>query len=431
MALSLVVVAILSLAAAEASDWPQWRGASRDAVSLGLESPRPWPSELTREWRFVVGAGQSSPVVSADTVFLFTREGDEEVARALDLATGRLRWRQGYQAPHEVYPGAASFGSGPKSTPVVHEGRLFTLGIGGILSAFDAATGRLLWQEGFAGRFRETAPPFGTSMSPLVAAGMLIVHAGGHPGGALIAFDPATGREVWAREGDGPSYSSPILTSFLGQAQIVIQVHRKVLGVEPTSGQVLWSLPFVTPCDQNIVTPLRAGELLILSSLDQGTMGVRVAREGAGWTPQVVWHTAEVSMYMSTPILVQGRVLGLSHRKRGQYFLLDPETGKVLWTSEGGRGENSALVVVGDSVLALEGEGRLLVLPAAAAAFSPLATYRVGEAATIAHPIPTARGILVKDEAGLSLYRAQAGPRAGGGMPAPAPAKNEPRHASF
>jgi outer membrane protein assembly factor BamB len=358
-----LTAALLGSSAAEATEWPQWRGSGRDAVSREAIG-RKWPATLARSWRADVGSGQSSPVVSAGTVFLFTREGEEEVARALDLETGRLRWRQAYKAPHEVYPGAASFGGGPKSTPVIHEGRLFTLGISGILSAFDGTNGRVLWRKNFAGRFRETAPPFGTSMSPIVAAGMLIVHAGGHEGGALIAFDPATGKEKWVREGDGPSYSSPILTSFLGQEQIVIQVHRSVLGVEPTSGQVLWSLPFVTPCDQNIVTPLRAKDMLILSSLGQGTMAVRLTREGGKWSPKVAWQTSEVSMYMSSPVLVEGRVLGLSHRKRGQYFLLDPDTGMLQAASEGGRGESAAFVVAGDSVLVLEGDGRLLVLPA-------------------------------------------------------------------
>ena len=122
-------------------------------------------------------------------------------------------------------------------------GRLFTLGISGILSAFDAVNGRLLWQNNFAGRFPATAPPFGTSMSPLVADGLLIVHAGGHDGGALIAFDPATGNEKWSLAGDGPSYSSPILTTLLGQEQLVIQVHRRILGVDPQRAACCGAFP--------------------------------------------------------------------------------------------------------------------------------------------------------------------------------------------
>jgi outer membrane protein assembly factor BamB len=401
---SLFLGMLLSVASASSSDWPQWRGPDRDAASKAGKAPHPWPAALTQRWRSSAGAGQSSPVVSGETVFLFSREEEMEVARALDLATGKTLWRQGYLAPYSVYPGAGSYGSGPKSTPVFYDGRLFTLGISGILTGFDTRDGRIVWQKDFAGRWKATAPPFGTAMSPLVAGGLLIVHAGGHEGGALIAFDPASGREKWALEGDGPSYSSPILTSFAGQEQLVIQVHRRILGVDPASGRVFWSIPFVTPCDQNIVTPLRAGELVVVSSQDTGTQGIRVTRRGNEWIPQVAWHTQDVSMYMSSPVLVKGRVIGLSHRKRGQYFALDPGTGAVEWKSEPGQGENAAFVLAEGALLVLEGDGTLLVLPADAASFSPTHRYRIAESAAFAHPVPTPLGILVKDETGLSLY---------------------------
>lgn len=402
--MGLAVGALLTVAAGPAWDWPQWRGARRDAVGGQSAAAPAWPAELSRRWRSEVGAGQSSPVVAGGVVFLFSREGEREVARALNLRTGASLWRRDYAAPHRVYPGAASYGGGPKSTPVVDQGRLFTLGIGGILTSFDAADGRILWQKDFKGRFPATAPPFGTSMSPMVVGGLLIVHAGGHDGGALIGFDPRTGEERWTLEGDGPSYSSPILASLGGQEQLVIQVHRRIIGVDPAHGRVLWSLPFVTPCDQNIVTPLQAGSLLVVSSVDKGTLGVRVSRVGETWVPEIAWNTPEVSMYMSSPVLVKGRVFGLSHKKRGQFFALDPATGTVDWKSEPGKGENAAFVLAEGALLVLQGDGTLLVLPQQGPSFSPLKSYRIAESSTFAHPVPTELGILVKDETGLSLY---------------------------
>jgi outer membrane protein assembly factor BamB len=403
MPMTLLAGLMATLAATASQDWTQWRGPTRDGSAPSSEA-RSWPAELTRRWRVPVGAGQSSPVVAGDTLYLFTRENDSETARALSLSSGSEVWRRSYPAPYRVYPGAVSFGAGPKSTPVLHDGRLFTLGIGGILTAFDAKDGRIAWQKDFTGRFKATAPPFGTSMSPLVVGGRLIVHAGGHDGGALIAFDPATGTEVWTLDGDGPSYSSPILTRFDGQDQIVIQVHRKILGVDPATGRALWSVPFVTPCDQNIVTPLRVGDLIVASSQDTGTQGIRVTRQGAGWTATVAWHTQDVSMYMSSPVVATGRIVGLSQRKRGQYFALDPATGAVQWTSEPGRGENAAFIVAGASLLVLEGDGTLLVGPANASDLAPTHRYHVAESATFAHPVPTKAGILIKDEDGLSLF---------------------------
>jgi outer membrane protein assembly factor BamB len=398
----LLAVVVAGAAPTGTPDWNQWRGPSRDAI--GVARAHSWPARLTSEWRIAVGSGQSSPVVSGDTVFVFGREGEKEVARALSLRTGTELWQRGYPAPYRVYPGAASFGAGPKSTPVFHDGRLFTLGISGILTAFDAKDGRISWQKDFTGRFPATAPPFGTAMSPVVADGRLIVHAGGHDGGALIAFDPATGKEAWTLAGDGPSYSSPIVTTFDGQDQIVIQVHRKILGVDPRSGKSLWSMPFVTPCDQNIVTPLRAGDLIVVSSQDTGTQGIRVVRKGAAWEPVVAWHTQDVSMYMSSPVLVNGRVVGLSQKKRGQYFALSPATGAIESTSEPGQGESAAFVVADGALLLLQGDGTLLVLPADGTTFAPTRRYGVADSATLAHPIPTARGLLIRDESGLSLF---------------------------
>ena len=241
-------------------------------------------------------------------------------------------------------------------------------------------------------------------MSPLVAGDSLIVHAGGHDGGALIAFDPATGAERWALAGDGPSYSSPIVATLQGEPQIVIQVHRKVLGVAPSSGRVLWSVPFVTPCDQNIVTPLQAGARILVSSIGQGLMAIVPERAGAGWTARVDWATKDVSMYMSSPVLAGGAVIGLSQRKKGQFFAVDPATGAVRWTSEPMQGEHAAFVVAGKSVLALKGDGTLLVLNAGASSFAPIRRYEVAASATYAHPAPTASGLLIRDEDGLSLH---------------------------
>src|SRR6185436_2563634 len=127
-------------------------------------------------------------------------------------------------------------------------------------------------------------------------------------------------------------------------------------------------------------------------------------RKGSEWVPQVAWHTQDVSMYMSSPVLVNGRVLGLSHRKRGQYFALDPENGAVEWKSEPGQGENAAFVLAEGALLVLQGDGTLLVLPQDGAGFSPSRRYRVAESGTVAHPVPTELGILVKDEDGLSLF---------------------------
>jgi hypothetical protein len=174
-------------------------------------------------------------------------------------------------------------------------------------------------------------------------------------------------------------------------------------------------VPFVTPCDQNIVTPLRAGDLIVVSSQDTGTQGIRVVRKGSGWEPVVAWHTQDVSMYMSSPVLVNGRVVGLSQKKRGQYFALSPATGAIESTSEPGQGESAAFVMAEGALLLLQGDGTLLVLPADGTTFAPTRRYSVADSATLAHPVPTTRGLLIRDESGLSLF--STAPRAAAAEP--------------
>ena len=144
-------------------DYPQWRGQERDGAASGFVEPRSWPQALTRRWKVDVGEGYATPLVIGDTVYVFTRQAGNEMMMALNARTGAEQWRSSYPAPYSPSQPAAVHGAGPKATPLCHEGKLFTLGISGIVSAFDAATGKLLWQ---------TPPPqeppfFSAASSPL------------------------------------------------------------------------------------------------------------------------------------------------------------------------------------------------------------------------------------------------------------------------
>jgi outer membrane protein assembly factor BamB len=182
--------------AAGPAEWPQWRGPARDGRLSGLPARSSWPETLAPGWKLKVGAGHSSPVVSGGRVYEFSRESEAEVVRALDLDTGRELWKQSYPVAYEMNPAATGHGKGPKSTPVVAGGRLFTLGITGVLTAWDAATGRQLWRKTFEAAHRATAPAFGTATSPAVDGERLIAFVGGDGDGALAAFDVRTGAQL-------------------------------------------------------------------------------------------------------------------------------------------------------------------------------------------------------------------------------------------
>ena len=387
------------------ADWPQWRGPARD----GMAAPGPlraaWPAALTPAWKVGVGIGHSSPVVAGGKVFLFSRQGEEEVLESFDRATGRRAWRQAYAAPYTINSAAFSHGKGPKSTPVVSAGRVFTFGIGGILCAVDAESGRVLWRKDFAGQFPATSPIYGAAQSPVVDGGRVIVHVGGTGKGALTAFDAATGTAAWAWTGDGPAYGSPIVADIAGRRQVVTFTDSMLVGVSADAGQLLWKLPFSTSYDQNAVTPIVSGDTIIYSGLDHPVTAVRIVRRGAGFAATPLWENAEIAAYMSSPVLVGGRLFGLSHKRKGQLFSLDAASGRTVWLAEGRQGENAALAAAGGALLALTTDGELLVIDLAAPAFKVVRRYPAADNPPWAHLAVVEEGVLVKDAQTLSLLK--------------------------
>ena len=397
---------ISALAApAVAADWPQWRGPARDGLITGLAPRASWPEALKPAWKVPVGVGHSSPVVVDDRVFQFSRIGEDEIVQALDLASGKSVWRQSYAAPYTMNMAAMSHGKGPKSTPLVDAGRVFTFGISGILSAFDAATGRVLWRKEFGAQFKETSPLYGVATSPVIDQGRLIVYVGGSGDGALSAFAPATGAVLWALKGDGPAYASPLVAELAGVRQVVTVSDANLVGVSVDKGELLWKLPFTTDWSQNAVTPVVRGDLVIYAGLEHSVKAVRIVKTGAAFSAQPVWENPEVASYMSSPVVAGDRVYGLSHKKKGQFFCLDALTGKTIWLSEGRQGDNAALLAGGGALFLLTTESELLVADAAGASFSVLKRYSVAASPTWAHPVVLGEGVLVKDADSLAFLK--------------------------
>lgn len=399
---------------AQSQEWSQWRGPSRDGVVRSFTPPAAWPERATPLWKVDAGIGHSSPVVAGGRVLLFSRVGEQEAMTAWDLATGRQAWRQAYDAPYRMNPAATGHGKGPKSTPVVQGGRVFALGIGGILSAFDAASGKVLWRHDFSTepgspeglRYPGGASPdFGASMSPIVDGDRVIAHVGGAAGGAIVAFDVATGARRWSWAGDGPAYASPVIATAGGTRHLITQTQSHVVSLSPADGRELWRQPFTTDYDQNIVTPLVIGDLLISGGLQKPTVAARITKAGASWTVAEVWRNPDVPMYMSSPVAADGVIYGFTHRNRGQFFAVDAASGRTLWTSPPRQGENAALAIAGDVVVSTTAEGTVTVLQRGRTAYRAVRTYTVAESPVWAHPAFAAGTLLVKDADTLSAWR--------------------------
>ena len=388
----LAAVSTVAFAQATATGWSQWRGPRRDGT-VTAQVPATWPATLTKKWEITVGGGHSSPVVAGGRVIIHARQGDREITRAVSLDTGKELWKDEVAAPYTMNPAARAHGPGPKSTPAIAGGRVFTFGIGGVLSALDLSTGKVLWRTPAPAAL----PEYGTAMSPIVDGGLVIAHMGGLNNGALTAFDAATGAAKWKWTGDGPAYASPVLATIGGTRHLITQTQKSLVGVNAANGTLLWQMPFTTAFNQNSVTPIVAGGLVIFSGLDKGVTAVRVARKGTAWVASPAWTNDQVPMFMSSPVISGTTLFGLSHRNRGQFFALDLPTGKTLWTSQGREGENASLIAAGTTLLLSTTNAELIVARPSRAKFEEVKRYTVANSAVWAHPAVAPRALLVKD----------------------------------
>jgi outer membrane protein assembly factor BamB len=391
--------------------WPQWRGANRDGAA-SFSTPATWPDKLNRKWKVDVGIGYAAPIISGDRVYAFSRQGEDEVMRAIDATSGTIVWETKYNATYRPNPAATGkHGTGPKSTPTFANGRLYTLGMTGVVTAFDAATGKQLWQ---------TAKPavetlYHTGQSPVIDRGLCIVHVGGHNNGALTAFDERTGAVKWQWTGDGPAYGSPIVVDLGGTRQVITTTQDNLVGVSAANGELLWKRPFSVRATRNAITPIvhtlpssagsaAASQIVIVSGLGLPVTGFRVMNKGGQWTSEDVWVNNDVTMDKSTGVVIGNALYGFSARNSGQFFALDANTGQTLWLSEPRQTENAAVVRAGETWFALNTEAQLIVLRANPKQMEVLKRYEVADSATWAQPVLAGERVLIKDLSAISLW---------------------------
>ncbi len=380
--------------------WPQWRGASRDGAAT-FSAPSTWPERLNLKWKVDVGTGYAAPITVGDRVFAFSRQNEDEVMRALDAATGKTIWETKYNATYKANPAATrTHGTGPKSTPAFADGRLYTLGMTGVVTAFDAATGKQLWQTPQS----KVEPLYHTAMSPIVDRGLVIVHVGGHNAGALTAFDARSGDVKWAWTGDGPAYGSPIVVELGGTRQVITMTQENLVGIGAADGALLWKRPYSVRATRNAVTPIVHNQIVIVSGLGMPVSGFRVFNRSGQWSSEDVWVNNDVTMDMSTGVVIGTSLYGFSPRNSGQFFAIDANTGQTQWLSEPRQGDNAAVVRAGNLWFALDTQAQLVVARANAKQFEIVKRYTVAESATWAQPVLSGQRLFIKDLSTVSLW---------------------------
>jgi outer membrane protein assembly factor BamB len=399
----LVGLCVLALAfPATAQDWSQFRGPSRDGSVPAAVLPEPWPKTATRAWEVEIGEGYSSPVVANGRAFLHSRRDPEEVVTAVDLHTGRVAWQQRYTAAFAKNQYATQMAKGPNSTPLVAGNRLFTLGVTGILTAWNVADGSVAWRNDYSASIDTSKLFCGTAMSPMLEGGSLVVQVGSDVhGGRVLALDPATGKERWVWTGPGPGYASPLAVTIDSVRQIVTLTNGTIVGIDAGTGALLWSIPFPDEWHENIVSPLWTGRTVIVSGTRQGTHAYSITRAGGTWQAKQVWRNAEVTMYTVSPVFADGVIYGMSNKRRGQFVALDAESGALKWATTGRDGNHASIHLTPQHLLFLTDGGVLIVARRSPESFVEERRYDISKSATWALPVLLPDGMLVREASGV------------------------------
>jgi len=278
---------------------------------------------------------------------------------------------------------------------------LYSIGMTGVVTAFDAASGKQVWQKPGS-----TVVPLYTShaFSPVVDGNQVIFHLGGHDMGALTALDVNTGNVRWSWNGDGPGYGSPVVATLGGTRQVVAITQQKVVGVDASNGTLLWEVPYVVQGNTSAITPVLYGQTVIVGAAGHPVEAYAPARQGNRWVAPKVWETMEVALRMSNAVIVRDMLFSLSTQNAGQYFALDAKTGKTLWRSEGRQAAQAAIQTAGDLVFSLEDDGELVIARITPAASEPVRRYKLADAETWTQPVISGNRVFVKDVSSLALW---------------------------
>jgi outer membrane protein assembly factor BamB len=380
------------------SEWPGFRGPERDGVVRGVRIETDWSkSPPIALWRRPIGPGWSSFAVGNGRIYTQEQRGNHEIVSAYYLKSGNPVWR--HRDPARFWESNA--GPGPRATPTLSHGRVYTLGATGILNALDARSGAVAWSRNAASDTDRKVPYWGIASSPLVVGDVVIVATAG----SLAAYDVATGNPRWFGPKGGSGYSSPHLATIDGVPQVVLVNGPGAIGVNPSDGTVLWQHAWG---GDSIVQPavLADGDLLIGSGSGladkTGMLRVAVAHEPGGWSVKERWTSAGLKPYFNDFVVHAGHAFGVD----GSILAcIDLEDGKRKW--KGGRYGNGQLVLLPDQdlLLVLSDDGELALVSASPEKFTEIARFPAIEGKTWNHPVLVGDVVLVRNDQEMAAFR--------------------------
>jgi outer membrane protein assembly factor BamB len=383
----MMIVAIMAICMARADDWPQWLGPQRDSIwrETGLMEKFP-EGGLSARWRAPLGGGYAGPAVAGGRVFVtdrvlpentgnpadpFKREqipGQERV-RCFAEADGKPLWTHAYACTYTI-----SYPAGPRATPLVAGGKVYTLGAEGHLCCLDAVSGKEVWSRELQKDYGIKTPMWGFAGNPLLDGQRLICLVGG-AGSTVVAFDKDTGKEIWrALSAKEPGYCSPMIYEAGGRRQLIVWHPESLNALDPETGRLYWSEPFAVKAGMTIATPRKLGDLLFVSAFYNGPLMMRLDADQPA--AKLLWRgtsdserkTDKLHCVMSTPFLEDGHIYGVC--SYGQFRCLRADTGERLWESAvptgaaaepNARWANAFIVKNGDRFFLYNEKGDLII----------------------------------------------------------------------
>lgn len=427
LTLTLLAASLLSCGLITAEDWPQFRGLNSTAIAK-FNVPTAWPKELKKVWSEKVGDGVSCPVLVGDKVYIHARQGADEIIRCLNAADGKELWNDKVTA--KGADGPAQGFAGPRCTPAIADGLMVTMGVRGMITCYEAASGKKLWQkEDPVGKL----PRFYTSSSPIIVDGTVVLQCGGEEKGAIYAFDLKSGNEKWKFDAETTAYASLVLANVSGSKLIIAETNKNIVGLNPASGKQLFTTPFAIEGrgrGYNSSTPVVHEDMLIFGGSSRGTKAFKIAKTGEGFELKPLWTNNDHSVIYNTPVVQNGKVYSMS--QGDEIFSINLSDGKTGWmkpfpgaapatppaevkTGEAkgppgkgqGRGRGQAgygtLIGTGSVLFAMTPKSEMVVFTDKEG-YTELAKYKVGVSDTFAYPIITDKRIFIKDKENLTLW---------------------------
>lgn len=382
------------------AEWPGFRGPQRDGVARGVRVETDWAQHPPQQlWRRPVGPGWSSFAVAGNFIYTQEQRGDEELVSCYSLATGQPVWR--HRDPVRFYE--SNGGAGPRGTPTLHDGRVYTLGATGILNALDARTGAVVWSRNAAKDADREVPQWGFASSPLVIDGRVIVALSGR----LAAFAVADGTPLWLGEPGGGGYSSPHLATIAGVPQVLLIRGSRTIGIDPADGKRLWDHTWErgTAITQPALT--EDGDILLSAgdATGMGGMGMRrisVSRGANGWKAEERWTSRGLKPYFNDSVVHKGHAFGFD----GSILsCIELSTGERKW--KGGRYGHGQMVLLPDDdlLLVVSEDGDVALVKATPDQFTEVARFKAIEGKTWNHPVVVGDTLLVRNGEEMAAFR--------------------------